>query len=79
MNISALFQVTLVLAFTIELEAYRSMLLGTFGTELLTDLRARLIGGAGVFTFVGGMKFAGAKFTSRYCFILTGECFIVQI
>lgn len=45
MSISTPFQVTFVLASTIELEAYRSTLLGTFGMESSTDLVTSLIGG----------------------------------
>ena len=79
MGVSAPFQLAFVLAFTIEFKAYGSKLFRTFGTESLTDLGTRLIGGVGVFAFVGGMKFTGAEFTSRYCFSPTGKCFIVQI
>ena len=79
MGVSAPFQLTFVLAFTIEFKAYRSKLFRTFGMESLTNLGTRLIGGLGVFALVGGMKFTGAEFTSRYCFCPARKCFIVQI
>ena len=75
MGVSAPFQLAFVLAFTIKFKAYGSRLFRAFGTESLTDLGTRLIGGVGIFAFVGGMKFTGAEFTS----CPTSKCFIVQI
>ena len=79
MCISAPLQPAFILAFTVELEAYRGRLLRRFGRELSAAMGAGLIEVVSMFTFIRAMKVTRAELAPGYYLTPTCECFGVQI